>query len=208
MLPGAGDPSAGELFEGGTGPPWWQARWAALSRGGRRLVAGLAVLVLLGSAAVVVRNWSAERDLRQAVELTATLGVWSSSTSPPGGEVGYFLLVRNQGPLPVWVTSVSAADAGLQVRMRNDGDRRIGPGTEIEIPLSARLTCASGAGVARPSLDAAIGVRREDGGSTSRRVELRPAALVLDVAATLCAVRPQLRDYELSGPVIRVPTDR
>ena len=48
-----------------------------------------------------------------------------------------------------------------------------------------------------------IGVRREDGGTTTRRVELSPASLVLDVAATLCDARPELRDHELSGPVLR-----
>jgi hypothetical protein len=206
--PDAGQLPAGELFEGGTEPPWWQARWTALSRGGRRLVAGLAVLVLLLGAVLVVRDWSAERELRRAVDLTATFGVWSSSTSVPGGEVGFFLLVRNEGPLPVSVTSVSASDPGLQVRMRDDGDRWMDPGQEIDIPLSARLTCVPGAGAARPALDAAVGVRRDDGGSTTRRVELRPAALVLDVVATLCAVRPELRDHELGGPVLRAPTDR
>ncbi len=52
-------------------------------------------------------------------------------------------------------------------------------------------------------MTAEIGVRRQDGGSTTRQVVLEPAFLVLDVAATLCAVRPDLRDHELSGPVLR-----
>ena len=98
VVPGAGDLSAGELFEGGTGPPWWQARWAALSRAVAGSSRGSPCSSCSAGAAVFVRNWSAERELRQAVELTATFGVWSSSTSPPGGEVGYFLLVRNDGP--------------------------------------------------------------------------------------------------------------
>jgi hypothetical protein len=38
---------------------------------------------------------------------------------------------------------------------------------------------------------------------TSRDVELEPAFLVRDVAATLCAVRPDLSDHELSGRVLR-----
>ena len=46
-------------------------------------------------------------------------------------------------------------------------------------------------------------MRRDDGGSTSRRVDLQAAQLVLDVAATVCTVRPDLRDHELSGPVVR-----
>jgi hypothetical protein len=52
-------------------------------------------------------------------------------------------------------------------------------------------------------LPAAIGVRTDAGGVVSRRADLTPAALVLDVAATLCEVRPGLRNHELSGPVLR-----
>jgi hypothetical protein len=48
-----------------------------------------------------------------------------------------------------------------------------------------------------------IRLRRQDGGTASRRVDLQPADLVRDAAATLCAVRPGLRDHELSGPVLR-----
>jgi hypothetical protein len=175
---------------------------------GRGLVAGLAVLVLIGGGALFVRNWSAEREVRQAVELTTTFGIVSSSTTPPGGEVRFFVLIRNDGALPMVVTSVEAADEGLRLRMRDEGDRRIPPGKEIEVPLSVLLTCVPGAGAARPSLDAEIGVRREDGGAVSRPAELRPASLVLDVAATLCRVRPDRRDHELSGPVLQSPADR
>jgi hypothetical protein len=174
----------------------------------RGLVAGVAVLVLLGGGVLFVRHWSAERELRQAVELSASVGVWSSSTVRPGGEVGFFLLVRNDGALPMSVTSVDAADAGLSLRMRDEGERRIPPGREIEIPLSVRVTCVPGTGVARPALAAEVGVRREDGGTTSRPVELRPASVLRDIATTLCAVRPDLRDHELSGPVLRGPADR
>ena len=199
-----------ELLEGGNGASSWDTPPAPLSRGGRRLVAALAALVLLAGGVLFVRNWAAERELRQAVELTAALGVVSSSTTPPGGAVRFFLLVRNDGALPVAVTGVDGAHPGLRIRMRDDGERRIAPGREVEIPLSVRLTCVPGAGDARPSLTVDIEVRREDGGATSRPAELRPASLVLDVAATLCAVRPDLRDHELSGPVLRdgAPTDR
>jgi hypothetical protein len=175
---------------------------------GRGLVAGLAVLVLLGGGALFVRNWSADRELRQAVELSTSFGVWSSSTIRPGGEVGFYLLVRNDGALPMAVTSVDAGGDGLTLRMRDEGERRIPPGREIEIPMSVRVTCVPGTAGARPSLAAEIGVRREDGGTTSRPAELRPASLLLDVAATLCAVRPDLREHELSGPILRDPADR
>jgi hypothetical protein len=175
---------------------------------GRWLVAGLAVLVLLGGGVLLLRYWSAERALRQEVGLATALGVWSSSTSPPGGEVGFFLLVRNDGTLPVSVTSVEAADRGVQLRMRDDVERIVAPGREIDIPLSVRVTCVAGAAAARSVLGAELGLRLEDGTATSRRVDPERASVVLDVAATVCEVRPGLRDHELSGPVLRVPTDR
>ena len=189
-----------DVLEGGTGPSWWRSRWTALPPAGRRLVVTVAVLVLLGGGVVGFRSWSAERELRRAVELTTALDVVSSSTSPPGGSVRYFVRIRNDGVRPLSVTSVVAMEGGLRVRMRDDGDRRVDPGQEIGIPVSARLSC----GAELPAgLPADIGVRREDGGTTTRRVDLRPAAFLLDVARTLCAVRPDLRDHELSGPVLR-----
>jgi hypothetical protein len=169
----------------------------------RRLVLGLVVLALVACGGMWFRDWSAERARRHAVELTTTFGVVSSSTSPPGGSVRYFLLVRNDGARPVTVTSVEASHPGLRVRMPDAVGRRIDGGREIQIPLSARLTCAGGFDATDVRLPAAIAVRREDGGSATRHVELTPAALVLDVAATLCEVRPGSRDVELSGPVLR-----
>jgi hypothetical protein len=181
-----------EVLEGGT----------ALPPRRRRLLIVLAVVVVLGCGGLWLRDWSVERGLRQAVDLTVTLGVASSSTSPPGGSVRYFVLVRNDGSRPLMVTSVEGALRGLRVRMRDAGGRRIGAGREIAIPLSARLTCSDGVG-AGAELPAAIVVRREDGGSATRRVALTPASLVVDVATTLCDVRPGLRNHELSGPVLR-----
>jgi hypothetical protein len=181
-----------EVLEGGT----------ALPPHRRRLLVVIGVAVVLVCGGLWFRDWSAERALRQAVQLTTTFGVSSSSTSPPGGSVRYFVLVRNDGARPLTVTSVVASIPGLRVRMRDVGGRRIAAGRQIEIPLSARLTCGDGVGAAA-GLTAAIVVRREDGGSATRRVALTPASLVLDVAATLCDVRPELRDHELSGPVLR-----
>jgi hypothetical protein len=182
-----------EILEGGTAP----------SRGRRGLIGALAVLAVLTGVGWF-RDQAVERGLEHTVRLATTFGVASSSTSPPGGSVRYFLVVRNDGPRPLSVTSVDAAIQGLRVRMADAGERRVDAGKEIEIPLSARLTCpAGGVGAARGELPATIAVRREDGGSATRHVALSPASLVLDVAATLCAVRPGLRDDELSGPVLR-----
>jgi hypothetical protein len=174
-----------------------------LPRGRSRLLVALGILVLLVAGGLWFREWVAERELRQAVELTTTFGVVSSSTSPPGGSVRYFLEVRNDGPRPLSVTSVDASSRGLRIRMQDAGPRRIAVGAEVEIPLSARVTCSAGIAADHRHLPAAVVVRREDGGMTTRRVELTPAAAVLDVAATLCDVRPGLTSHELSGPVLR-----
>jgi hypothetical protein len=176
----------------------------ALPPAGRRLVVAVAVLVLLGGGVVEFRTWSAERDIRQAVELTTALDVTSSSTSVPGGEVRYVVRVRNDGSRPVSVTAVDAAGAGVRVRMGDARHLPVAAGHEIAVPVSARLSCGEGTDAARGGgLAGEVRVRREDGGSTTRRVHLEPAALLLDVARTLCAVRPGLRDHELSGPVLR-----
>lgn len=204
-------PGVEVLEEDGTSD--WDTPPSPLGRSTRRLVAALAALILLGGGILFVRKEAAEREARQAVSLTVTFQiVTSNSTAPgppaaappvPGGSVHFWVAVRNDGPLPVAVTAVDAADTGLRIRMADDGDRQVPPGREVGIPLSVRLTCAPGTGAAQPSLDAEIGVRREDGGTTSRPAELQPASLVLDVAASLCQVRPDLRDHELSGPVVR-----
>jgi len=167
-----------------------------------RLLVAVVVLAVLLAGGVRLRTWLADRELRQAVELTTTFGVDSSSTSPPGGAVRYFLVVRNAGRSPIWVTSVDASSQGLRVRMQEAGAYRIDVSGEVEIVLSAQVTCAGDVDTAGP-LPASLGIRRADGSTVTRRVELRPASLVLDVAATLCETRPGLRDHELSGPVVR-----
>jgi hypothetical protein len=192
-----------DVLEGGLEPSPWRRRWTAFPGAGRRLVAALGVLLLIGAVVVWSRERAADRERAQRVDLATSLGVWSSSTSPPGGQVGFFVLVRNDGERAVSVTSVSGVGDGLLLRMRDEGERAVPAGAEVDIPMSVRLSCAAGAPTTAAALPAEIGVRRQDGGATTRQVELEPAVLVLDVAATLCAVRPALRDHELSGPVLR-----
>jgi hypothetical protein len=190
----------GELLESRPGPSRGRRWWDALPPAGRRLVAALAVLVVLAAAAVWLRDRAAERELRQRVALGASIAVVSSSTSPPGGSVRWFLTVRNEGVRPVSVTSVAGGSDRLRLRTSDGTDTRIAPGRAVDLPVSVRLTCAGEEG--RDGLRADIGVRREDGGDVRRRVEVGSASLVDDVADTLCAVRPALRDHELSGPVL------
>jgi hypothetical protein len=182
-----------DVIEGGTPTP----------RGRSRLLIALAVLALLVGGGVWLRDRAAERERQRAVELTVTLGVVSSSTSPVGGSVLYFLEVRNHGPRPLSVTSVDASRQGLRIRMCGPGGRRVDVGGEVDLPLSARVTCSEGIPDDHRGLPAAVGIRREDGTATVRRLALAPAAVVVDVAATLCDVQPGLRALELSGPVFR-----
>jgi hypothetical protein len=187
-----------DVLEGSSRPSWWRRSWTALPRATRLLIAALVLLLLSG--AVVVR--SAERARALQVDLATSLGIWSSSTSRAGGEVSFFVLVRNEGDRPLTVTSLDGTGDGLLLRMRNAGDRELPAGVEIDIPLSVLLTCGADAS-GDPPVTAELGIRRADGGVTSRQVDLEPAGLVLDVARTLCSVRPDLRDHELSGPVLR-----
>lgn len=182
-----------EVLEGGTTAP---------ERRRHRVLMALCLIALVAAGGLLWRNWAAERAVRQAVQLTADFGVDSSSASPPGGAVRYFVMVGNSGARPISITSVTASSGGLRVRAQEPGPYRVDVRGEVEIVLSVRLTCAGGVD-ANGSLPATLGVRREDGSTLTRRVELRPASLVLGVAATLCATRPGLSDHELSGPVVR-----
>ena len=192
--------SLGEVLESRPGPSRLRQRWDALSPAGRRLAAAAAVVVVLGTGGLWLRDQAAERALAQRVSLTAALSVVSSSTSVPGGEVRWFVTVRNQGPRPVTVTAVEGRTDRLLLRSAGDPGAPIAPGRAVAVPVSVRLTC--GAADGDGELRAEVAVRREDGGTASRRVEVGSAFLLVDVADTLCAVRPDLRDRELSGPVL------
>ncbi len=192
-----------ELFTSERPPLRWRARWAALPRSGRVLAGGLVLLLVLGAGGSWYRDWSAERDRRQRVELTTSIGVWASSTSRPEGEINYFLQVRNDGPLPFSLTGADGGAGGLRVRMRDGGARELAPGEEAVFPLSIRLTCG-GDVRAVDRLPTELAVRRADGRSVVRPVDLQPAGPLLSVAATVCGMRPALRDHELSGPVLQL----
>lgn len=192
-----------ELLESGpVHPAWWRRCWTTLPPPVRASLGALAVLVLLGAGVVWWREQAAERELGQRVVLaTPSIGVSISSTSPPGGSVHYFVVLGNDGPRPVWIDSLRAAGPELRLRLRG-GDRRVLPGDEIAIPLSVRLTCDGSPRTATPGLDAEVVVRTQDGASVTRRTQLGAAGLLLDVADTICQVRTDLVNQELSGPVL------
>jgi hypothetical protein len=200
-----GSEPAGDLLEGGAAPRWWHSRVAALPPVGRRLAAAVALLavvvVLVGVGMQWWRDRAVERELMQRVDIATSVGVWSSSSSPKGGSVGYFVVVRNDGPYAVEVESLAAAGGGMRLRMRGDDSRRIAAGEEIIAPLSVLLSCRPGARTPAWRFEADVRVRRIDGSAANRRVELADAASLFDVADTICRFSPGLVDKELSGPV-------
>ena len=194
------DPPAGDVLEGGMRPPWWRRLWARLPRSARLLALTLVVLLAAGAGGWWLRDRAADRALAQRVDLTASLSVSSLSTTPPGGQVSFFVVVRNEGALPVRVTSVEGSAEGLRLRTLDDVERQVSPDGETAVPVSVRLTCARYAGGQELTTD--IAVRREDGARVARRVRPADPRLLLDVATTLCGVRPDLAGQELSGPVL------
>lgn len=192
-----------ESADAGAPPHRWRdlpPRWRRLLLAGL-LVALLVVVAVV--AGVVVHDRAVQRRDAARVAVTVTLAVATSSTSPPGGAVNYALLVRNDGPAPLVVTTVRAGSERLVLRPWTRVQRRVEPGLEVQIPVSVRLVC--GGVVSRPpaGMSAELRVRRADGSPVVHRGPVRETEPLLDVAATVCAVHPQLQDFELSGPVAR-----
>ncbi len=212
VSPGAGEDShAPAEVLGGYATPRWERWWLSVSAGRRRAArlgtATVVVVALAATGAVELHGWMDEQDRRRIVSLAVSIGVWTSSSSPPGGHVTYYLAIRNSGVAPLEVMSVAASGDRLRLRSRDDDARRLEAGREILVPMSALLTCSSR--TADAGLQVRIDVRRGDGSVARQLPALPDASLVLDPAETLCEVRPALVDYELSGPVLRpATTDR
>ena len=203
-MTGGPDVLDGDVLEGGLRPPWWQRAWTALPRWGRLLALALVAAVVLGAVGSELRERAAERAQARRVVLAASMSLSSVATTPPGGQVSFFVVVRNEGARPVRVTALEGAADGLRLRMQDDVERLVSPDGETAVPVSVRLTCAAYTGDA--GLRTEIGVRRADGSGTTLRVRPDPADLLLDVATTLCRSRPGLSDQELSGPVLDAVT--
>ena len=195
-----------EVLGAGTTPRWgpW---WSSLPTRRRRAVAVAAVTVLAiasgAAGAAQLADWLGARERREVVVLTTSLGVWASSTTPPGGQVTYYLSIRNGGEVPLDVTDVRARTDHVVLRARDPLARRVAPGEVTLLPLSVLLTCAPDAGSSGDALRVQVDVRRTDGSTTSRFPVLGGTDPVLSAADTLCEVRPGLVAYELSGPVLR-----
>lgn len=195
----------GDLLEGGTGPSGRQRLWAAIPPAGRALLVVAGLVGLVCAALLWLRDQAVERELRQRIVLASSIGVLSSSSSPPGGSVHYFLLVRNDGPRPVSIESLDASADGLRLRLRSSAGHRLAAGAEISVPLSVRLTCGEPGTARRTRLDPRLTVRNEDGGEVVHTVEPGAAGSLVGAVDALCRVRPALVDSELSGPVLDGP---
>ena len=188
-------------------PPRWEQWWKALPARRRRAVLRVTALAcafgLAAGCLVQLRAWQADRERREFVSLEAAIGVWSSSSTPPGGQVTYYVALRNASLEPLEVTSVAASNSQLRLRARDVVARPVAAGEQILVPLSAMLTCSAEPDGGPGALRLEVGVHREGVRLGPQLPLLRDSALLLDAAHTLCGVRPTLTDHELSGPVLQ-----
>ena len=216
LLPGRGG-AGGDVVQSGSEPSAWERRWRALPPAWRQRLTAGAVVAVTGCALVAggaqAREWLADRSERQRVSLSTSVVVSSSSTTPRGGHVSYFVEIHNAGSLPLGVASVRAEAPDLQVSARDGRPRQVPAGGDVLVPLSVLLTCppagpagARDGGLPAAEVDMELEVDRADGERTRQRLPLLRFTLISNVAGTLCTVRPDLRDYELSGPLVRAAT--
>lgn len=182
-------------------------RWTRLSTWQRRFIvgAGVALASLAGIVVLLDRYEERRAELAMAdqVLLQVSLEVSSSSSSPPGGRVDYFLSVRNQGARTVYLIAVSFAAARFEATSRSTGETALRSGGEIFVPLSVALDCARPDPPAQGAAVSALVSAVAASGRTQRvRVPLARASLLTDVATTLCGVVPSFAG-EMSGPVVR-----
>lgn len=189
-------------------PPSVLQRWSGLPRGLRATVAA-AVAIAITFAVVPfgldrTRSWLTERALRDRVLIVAEIDASSSSSSPPGGRVDYYLSIRNDGPRRLRVTEVRLDQPDrLRAVIRDVGSELVQPGGSLLLPLSVALDCAAASPTGR---GASMGVQILVVPASGRRHHVDaavPRAGPLGaVADTLCAVTPGVRVKELSGPVL------
>ena len=204
---GAGRRAGAEEIAGGAEHGWPPETWTDLPRPWRRAV--VLGLVLAVSAAVVpptvaaARSWWVERDLRDQLAVSAELGVSSSSSSPAGGRVDYYAVLRNDGPRAASFEEVTIAEARLRVR----GSSRLAAapvraGGELFVPLSVDLDCSRPEAIRRAdTVRGAVRAVAASGRRVTLDVRFSRAGPLTDVADTLCRLDPARRIPEMSGPV-------
>lgn len=178
--------------------------WRFASRRQRIVAVGALLLVTLPAVTVVVllkaRSWLEERNLRDQVSVTTTIDVAVSSTTPLGGRVDYFVVVRNTGTRDVRISGLAHTDARLRIRSRDFAPVVLAPGSTVDIPVSVRLDC-TGSPIGTATLLGTVAATPASGRAQDVPASLGRSLLLTDVAQTLCEVRPELTDRELSGPV-------
>ncbi len=188
---------------GGGSAPW--SRWSAVRRratAAALLVPVTAVLLVLGAEAL--QQWWQERRLRDVVAVQAELGVDASSLawSPSGGgRVEYFLVLRNVAPRPASMTQVRLDHPGLTGKARQSGPALVPPGEVAYVPLSVQLDCRRWRPDASTPLAGSVEVVAASGRSVQVPTVVDRGGSLLGVVRTLCALDPDLRISELSGPV-------
>ena len=178
--------------------------WMLASRRQRLVALGAVLLLTLPAVTVVVvlkvRSWLAERSLRDQVSVTATIDVAVSSTTPLGGRIDYFVVVRNTGTRDLRVTGLALTDARLRIRSRDFAPSVLTPGSTVDVPISVRLDC-TGKPIGTAALLGTVTATPTSGRAQDVPTLLERSLLLTDIAQTLCEVRPELTDRELSGPV-------
>jgi hypothetical protein len=166
-------------------------------------------VVVIAVLASQVRGWLADRDARDEVSLAGTVRVSATSMTPAGGAVNYTVAVRNTGPRSVRITGVDVAHPRVRIRGTAGTGGTGGPALSLasgdtgEVAVSVRLDCTRGGPFApdeglRATVDAiALSGRRH-----RVDVSLDRASLITTAANTMCRVRPDLEDAELSGPIL------
>lgn len=181
-------------------------RWKSLAPRRRVAVAagavvlvGLPLAVLAGGRA---HGWLVERQLRDEVALTATAGYWSSSTSPTGGRINFFVVVGNTGPRPVRIDSVESDPHRLTVRSLPNLRYQVLPGQAINVPVSLRLDCTV-VEAAPLSADAPASIAAHPLSGRRHRVVtgLGHPALFTDLADNLCRADSGLQNQDMAAPV-------
>jgi len=139
-----------------------------------------------------------ERRLRDEVALTAAIDIYASSTSPTGGRVDFYVVLHNDGSRRVQIARLAAEAGGLRLRSAGVLPQVLDGGSAVRVPLSVRLDCT------RERLDVLRAAVSASPGSGRRRavtVTLGASQLITDIADSLCSVKPELADQELSGPL-------
>lgn len=180
-------------------------RWNARSRHQRVAVAVSAWTVAAATVGVYgmteVRSSLAARALDDQVTVQAALGVAASSMSAGGGRVDFYASVRNAGPRSVSVTRVEISAAHLQIVSGRVPGSQVAPGGTAQLPLSVRIDCAAPAAGPVPHLSGTVVAVASSGREHAVETIFGQSRLVTDVVDRLCAIKPQLRNVELDGPV-------